>query len=232
MASTDRVDVNGSPMDICIAMPPGDGPFKGVVVMCHITGLDAFTHRVVDDLAQAGYAAAAPDVFHYHDWVEDREERRATLSDTRILDDIRATMTHLESSTTVDSGPMAIMGHCMGGRTALLGAGNIKRFGPLAMFYGGRTMQSWGGDGPTPFERIAHVCGPVIGFFGLDDSEPSPADVDKIEARFAHNGIDCSFHRYAGAGHAFQNFSSPERYRPEASADAQAKLIAFLAKAF
>lgn len=232
MAQFESVHVNGSPMRICMARPDRVASPRCVILMCHITGLDDFTAVSADRLATAGFLVAAPDVFHYTDWIEEREARRATLRDTRILDDINATIAHLDTTCTVADGPMAIMGHCMGGRTALLGAGNIDRFGPLVMLYGGRTMLCWGGDGPTPFERIPHVRGPVAGFFGQDDQEPSPADVDRIESEFRAHDIPCTFHRYDGAGHAFQNFDSPERYREQASEDAWDKLLTFLDGAY
>ena len=231
MARYDTVNVNDSPMRVCIAVPAGSGPHPLVVVMCHIGGLDAFTEDRVERLAQAGFAAVAPDIFHYHEWLEEREARRATLRDTRIVADIRAAITHARSVGPVDAKRIAILGHCMGGRTALLGAGNIADIGPLVIYYGGRTMLSWGEGLPTPFEGIASARGPVIGFFGQDDTEPSPADVDRIEAEFARHGTACEFHRYEGAGHAFQNFLSPERFREAASDDAWAKTLAFLAQA-
>jgi carboxymethylenebutenolidase len=232
MARFDEVEVNGSPMRICVASPKDGGPHPAVIVMCHIGGLDEFTADRVDRLAAAGYVAAAPDVFHYHDWIEDKEARRASLRDRLIIDDIEFCIDHIEKVEQVDGQRIGILGHCMGGRTAMLGAGNISRIGPLVIYYGGRTMKSWGGDGPTPFERIPNIKGPVIGFFGLDDSEPSPEDVDKIEAEFKRHGVACEFHRYQGAGHAFQNFMSPERYREAAASESWEKTLQFLSSAF
>jgi carboxymethylenebutenolidase len=232
MARIDEIEVNGSPMRICVASPDAGGNHPAVTVMCHIGGLDEFTEDRVDRLANAGYVAAAPDVFHYHDWVENKEARRATLKDKLIIDDIEACIAHLEKTEKVDSGRLGILGHCMGGRTAMLGAGSFPDIGPLVIYYGGRTMISWGGDGPTPFERIPNIKGPVIGFFGLEDTEPAPKDVDKIEREFNRHGIPCTFHRYQGAGHAFQNFMSAERYRESAADDSWNKTLDFLAGAF
>jgi carboxymethylenebutenolidase len=229
MARFDTVEVGGSPMRICVAAPDGAGPHPSIIVMCHISGLDAFTEDRVDRLAAAGYVAAAPDIFHYHDWIEDRDKRRATLRDTRVLADIEAALAHIDSVESVDTNRTAILGHCMGGRTAMLGAGSISRFGPLVDYYGGNTMKSWGDDqGPTPFERIPSIKGPVIGFFGLLDSNPSPADVDRIEAEFGRAGIPCEFHRYEGADHAFQNFSNPERHHPKAAEESWDRTLRFL----
>ena len=232
MARFDEIEVNGSPMRICVASPDGGGPRSAVIVMCHIGGLDEFTEDRVDRLAAAGYVAAAPDVFHYHEWIDDKEARRATLRDKAIIDDIRASIVHVESTEKVDSERLGILGHCMGGRTAMLGAGSLPGIGPLVIYYGGRTMISWGGDGPTPFERISNIKGPVIGFFGLEDTEPAPEDVDKIEEEFNRHGITCEFHRYQGAGHAFQNFLNVDRYREAAAEDSWNKTLGFLRRSF
>ena len=43
-------------------------------------------------------------------------------------------------------------------------------------------------------------------------------------------GKTFEFHRYDGAGHAFQNFTSEERYRKEASDDAWARVLVFFAE--
>ena len=229
MARTDTVEVGGSEMRICIAAPEGEGPHPAIVLMCHISGIDDFTEDRVDRLAAAGYVAAAPDKFHYNPWIEERNERRASLRDKRIVADIEATLAHIEGVESVDGTRLAIMGHCMGGRTAMLGAGSIPRFGPLVDYYGGNTMVSWGGDGPTPFELIPKLKGPVLGLFGLLDQNPSPDDVDKTEEELKRHGIACEFHRYEGANHAFQNFDSAERHHPEAAADAWDKTLRFLA---
>lgn len=55
--------------------PDGQGPYAAVIVMCHIGSLDAFTEDRVDRLAAAGYVAVVLDIFHYTDWVEEREAR-------------------------------------------------------------------------------------------------------------------------------------------------------------
>ena len=228
MARFDTVEVGSSPMRICVAAPEGAGPCPAVIVMCHIGGLDAFTEDRVDRLAAAGYVAAAPDIFHYHDWIEERDKRRATLRDTRVLADIKATLAHIDRAEKVDAARTAILGHCMGGRTAMLGAGSIPRIGPLVDYYGGNTMLSWGNEGATPFERIPNIKGPVIGFFGLLDANPSPADVDMIEAEFNRASISCEFHRYEGADHAFQNFTNAERHHPKAAEESWEKTLRFL----
>ena len=230
MFRTDTVTVDGSPMRLFVATPSGTGPHPAIVVMCHIGGLDDFTRDRCERLAAEGYVAVAPDIFHYHPWIDDRNQRRATLRDARIVDDINAAIAHIEATANVDVGRLGMLGHCLGGRTALLGSGSIPRLRALAMYYGGRTMDAWGEGSPSPFDRIANIKGPVIGFFGNRDTGPSPADVDQIEAEIKRCGIPVEFHRYAGAGHAFQDHTEPDRFNKHAADDAWEKTLRFFGK--
>jgi carboxymethylenebutenolidase len=61
MERTDSVVVDGSGMDVYVALPDGAGPHPGVLVTFHRGGLDQFTIDRVDRLAEAGFAACAPD---------------------------------------------------------------------------------------------------------------------------------------------------------------------------
>jgi carboxymethylenebutenolidase len=226
MTRIDTLTVGGSPMRAIVGVPKGEGPHPAIVVMCHIGGIDAFTRSRCEELAREGYAAAAPDIFHYHPWTEDRDERRAALRDERIVADIDAALDHLIATADADPKRLGILGHCLGGRTALLGAGSVARSRAAAVYYGGRTKNAWG-DGPSPFERIRNINGPVIGFFGNLDTSPSPADVDNIEAEMKRCGVPVEFHRYDGAGHAFQDHTSPQRYHKAAADDAWTKTLRF-----
>ena len=80
----------------------------------------------------------------------------------------------------------------------------------------------------APIRLAARINCPVIGFFGEEDKNPPPADVDDYSSALSEAGVPHTFHRYVGAGHAFQNFPTPERYRHEQSEDAWQKVLAFL----
>ena len=99
-------------------------------------------------------------------------------------------------------------------------------FACAAAFYGGRMKLAFNGT-TTPFDRLAQIACPLIGFYGNDDTDPSPADVDAISAELTKHGKPHEFHRYDGAGHAFENFTNPDRYRPRAAAAAWGELLAF-----
>ena len=131
-----------------------------------------------------------------------------------------------------DRARQCVIGFCMGGRLSYLWAAHGEGVRAAVVFYGGnilvRSLQPGeSGDGPTPFDRTGEIDCPLLGLFGNDDENPSPADVDRIAAELDRTGRDYEFHRYDGAGHAFLNFMRPS-LREEAAADAWKKCVAFL----
>ena len=231
MADKTVVPVGGADVPALIGVPAGDGLFPGIVVTHHGPGLDGFTGDLIDKLAAAGFAAVGVNYYHRGPDEGPIPERVAGLEDENIITDISASAEYLAGRGDVDGGRLGIAGHCLGGRNSLLGAAATGHFSACAVFYGGNIMAGRGREAPTPFDLIGDIRCPVIGFFGNDDDNPSPKDVDRIDAEMDRLEIEHTFYRYDGAGHAFQNFTAEERYRPEASDDAQAKLIGFMSGA-
>lgn len=227
MARTETVTVDGGTMDVFVEEPAGPGPHPALVVAHHRGALDSFTTRFVQDLAADGFAAAAPHLFHRRPEGEDTGVSLKNLNDAEIVADVDATVALLQGLGSVDGGRIGIVGHCMGGRVSFLGASSNPAFKACAVFYGGNMFVPWGGD-TAPFDLLGDLNGPVIGFFGNDDKNPSPDDVAKIGAELDRLGTGREFHAFDGAGHAFQNFINPAGYRPAATRDAQAKLLAWL----
>lgn len=228
MAALVEVTVDGSPMRICTASPRGRGPFPGVLVTIHGGGLDDFEFDLADKLAAEGFITAAPDIFHRQPDEKDAAKRRANLKDAELIADLDGGLAWLESTGRADMKTLAILGHCMGGRHAFLGACTRPVFRCCVVHYSGNMFKAWGHSGPTPFDKLGTLEAPVLGFFGNDDENPSPADVDKIEAELKRLGKDYEFHRYDGAGHAFQNFLAADKYRPDTTRDSWAREVAFL----
>ncbi len=228
MARMDTIEVNGQPMRVYFDIPDGGGARPGVVVMIHGPGLDRFIQTQVEDLARHGFVAAAPDLFHRQpDDGSETMTRVGRLRDREILEDADATVAALRGLTEVRVGPLGVVGFCMGGRLAYLLAGaRPDTWRAAGVFYGGNIMKPWG-DGPAPFDLTERIACPMIGVFGADDANPSPDDVKAIDAALTRHGKPHEFHTYEGAGHAFLNFSNPERHRPEQARDAWPKLLAF-----
>lgn len=220
----DTVQVDGKPMRAYAGIPDRPEKFPGVVIAHHAPGLDGPIQDMVHRLGREGYAAIAPDLFHRQAEGIEAVARTKLLIDSEIVADVNAAAAHLTASGKV--GPMGVMGFCMGGRVAYLAACANPKFRAAAVFYGGNIMTALGG-GPSPFERSAAIACPVIGFFGAEDTNPSPEDVRKIDAELSRLGKWHEFHSYNDTGHAFHNFANPDRYRERASRGSWAELHAF-----
>ncbi|MCH7999592.1 MAG: dienelactone hydrolase family protein, partial [Chloroflexi bacterium] len=112
---------------------------------------------------------------------------------------------------------------CMGGRVAYLMATHIPALRATVVFYGGNIMVPWG-EGPAPFDGTDRIQCPVLGLFGEEDTNPSPADVAKIDAELMRLDKTHEFHTYAGVGHAFMVEERPG-YRKETADEAWAKCL-------
>jgi len=229
-ARWESLNVDGSSMSVFIDEPATPGPHPAIVVAHHRAGNDVATTKFVQDLAGHGYVAATPHLHHRRPEGEDTRDSVKHLDDNQIVGDLNATVDLLQGMDSVDSDRMAIAGHCMGGRVSFLGAASIPAFKCNVAYYSGNMFKAMGtGDAP-PFEKLGALRGPVLGFFGNDDENPSPADVAKIDAKLTELGIAHEFHAYDGAGHAFQNFTNQAGYRAAATEDSFAKMIAWLGK--
>lgn len=226
--------VRGSPMEVFLFAPAGAGSHPGLVLCQHIpvghAGIenDTVTLKTAERYCEHGYAVAAPFIFHWWPKSADIELKRAQFRDDWTRLDLDAAFDLLAAQPGVDAKRIGIAGHCWGGRVAWLGACTNPRYKACAVFYGGRVKLVMGEGNPPAIELAPAIRCPMIGFFGNEDTNPSPEDVNDYDAALTKAGIEHVFHRYDGAGHAFQSFNNPERYRHEASEDAWGKVLAFL----
>ena len=236
MHTIETVEVHGSPMEIFFFTPAGKRPHPAIILAQHIpvghTGIenDEFTLKTAERFAENGYLVAVPFIFHW--WPKDAEMdiKRNGSRDDWMVADLRASLDMLLKRNDVDSNRIGLVGHCWGGRVAWLGACHMPQIKVMAMFYGGNVKTAKGQGNPAPIDLAAGIRCPVIGFFGNEDRNPSPADVDDYSSALTAAGVNHSFHRYDGAGHAFQNFPSRDHYREQQSEDAWRKVLEFLAR--
>lgn len=207
-----------------VSSPEGAGPFSGVIVAQHAGGVDEFIQTMSDRIAAAGYVAIAPDLYHRDPIPEDNPlVRMGRLRDANIVADVNAAFEHAKGLEEVAGERIGTVGFCMGGRVAYLMATHIPALRATVVFYGGNIMVPWG-EGPAPFDGTEHIKCPVLGLFGEEDTNPSPADVVKIDAELTRLDKAHEFHSYSGAGHAFMNEARPS-YREETAEEAWARCL-------
>ena len=229
---TDKLTVGGSEMDMYAALPDGSGPHPAVVIAFHVGGLDDFDRKMADQLAEAGFVAVVPDLFHrFSKAVMDgpRLERLDHLKDADIIADMNAAVDFLTANSAIDNDRIGVTGFCMGGRIAWLMAASNQIFKCTVPFYGGNIMGNWG-PGDTPFSMADKINCPMLFHFGAEDGNPSVADRDTFDAELKRLGKDFEFHTYDGAGHAFMDHTNPDRYHEASAAAAWPRTIDFFNK--
>ena len=222
--------VDGGEMKLYVSRPDGPGPFPGVVVIQGQKGVDRFIEEFTQRLADEGYAAVAPVLYHRDppDCRDDAPTRRARLRDATVIGDVNAAVEFLMRQRYVDGQRLGIVGFCMGGRVSLLMSAAGPAFKAAVDCYGGNIFSPWG-EGPSPFERAAAIHCPIMGHFGAEDENPSPEDIRRLDAELTKHGKAHEFFSYAKTGHAFMDPHS-DKYRPESAAAAWRRTLDFFAR--
>jgi carboxymethylenebutenolidase len=229
---TDTLNVNGQEMEMYSSLPSGPGPHPAVVIAFHVGGLDEFDKSMADRLAAEGYVAVVPNLFHrFPQEVLDgpRLERIGHLSDPDIIADMNAAVDFLMGNTAIDNERIGVTGFCMGGRVAWLMAAVNPVFKACVPFYGVNIMLTWGAATQTPFELTGDINCPMLFHFGATDGNPSPDDRAKLDAELTRLGKAHQFYSYPVAGHAFMDFTNPDRYHKEAAEAAWPRTLDFFA---
>ena len=226
MPTLERIAVDGSLMDVHVFESNGGDPAPLILLMYPRSGLDGFPQRIAAAFDGEGYRVAIPDITHRQDPDVPIRDRKQFLKDTEIVNDMRATVEFC-GSTAGEKAKVFIMGHCMGGRHAFLGASCLPDVAGAIAYYSADMFQAWGGP-VTPFDLLERISCPVIGFFGGKDRNPAPEDVKKIAERLAAHHVKYVFHSYPDVGHAFQQNAARSPEEGNAADDSTKKTLAFL----
>lgn len=228
-SSWENVNVAGSSMRLYVSLPETDKPAPAVIVIQGQSGVEDFV-EVTRIIARQGYVAAAPDLFHRDppQCKDDGPTRRARLGDSTVIDDVNGAIRFLKSHRLVDPARLGIVGFCMGGRVVYLMSAATPDLKAGVMYYGSDTMRAWG-EGPSPFDRTSEIGCPILGHFGAEDENPSPADMRTLDVELTRFGKPHEFYSYPDAAHAFANLGSP-KYREHAAAASWPRTFDFFAK--
>jgi len=178
-----------------LALPRGNGPWPGVVVIQDALGLSDDIKEQADRLAAAGYVSFAPDLY------SGRGVRcvLATLQASRTgkgaaYGDIEAARTWLEQREDC-TGRIGIIGFCMGGGFAVMMSPQRYGFRASSVNYGELPKD--------PITYLADAC-PIVGSYGRRDMTLR-GRAAKLEQALSENGIAHDVKEYPDAGHSFLN---------------------------
>lgn len=224
--------VNGHEMKGFLALPEGDGPFPGVIVVHEWWGLNDYPKDRARKFAENGYAAFALDLYGEGKSFEHPSEAKtfsakamANLKNTE--ESFRQAIKVFQANEKVDSNNLAVAGYCFGGAVALEMArrnvGNIKM---VASYHGDLT--------PIVSNPVDTMKARVLIFNGGADPMVSKQNVDKARQKLRDAKVRFKFINYKNAKHAFTNpgatlkgekFSLPLAYNKKADDDSWQKTM-------
>jgi carboxymethylenebutenolidase len=231
-SSWETLQVNNSDMPVYMATPEGSGPFPAVVVIQAADGVDEFIQTIADRLADQGYAAVAPSLYHRTTEAIEKAKgktRRQLLDDPEIVADINATVTFMQQHPSVNGERIGITGFCMGGRVVWLAAATNPHFKAVVPYYGGFMMDCWGEGTQSPFELSNGINCPMMYHLGEIDRNPTLEDMAKFDEELTRLGKPHQFHVYPGADHRFADFTFTN-YQKAADELAWSRTLEFFAQ--
>jgi len=192
----------------------------GIVVIQEIFGVNNHIRNVCDRLAGDGYTALAPALFdriapnfecgYTPDEIAEARKYVANPNWDAMLRDTDAAIQDLKKS-----GPVAIVGFCMGGSIAFLSATRLGGLSAAVAYYGGQIAK---------FADEKPKC-PTQMHFGEKDAGIPMTDVETIKQKRS----DCEIYVYPDAGHGF-HCDERGSFHAGASKEAWDRTMAFLAK--
>ncbi|MEM5438063.1 dienelactone hydrolase family protein [Paraburkholderia diazotrophica] len=206
---------------------PKSGKGPAVIIIQEIFGVNGHIRDVVDQYAQDGYIAIAPDIFwRTQPRVElgyvgaDRDRGIEILQKTNVelaVADIGATAAALRAMPEV-TGKVAGIGYCFGGRLAYLAAAE----GTLDI-----AVSYYGGGIQNQLDKAPQIKVPMQFHYGeLDHGIPLSA-VGEVKERFAGRD-DAELYVYPNADHGF-NCTERASYHQHSAALAHGRTLTFLA---
>jgi carboxymethylenebutenolidase len=203
-----------------LALPKaGSGP--GVLVLHAWWGLNAAFKDFSDRLAEEGFVAFAPDLFHGQIATTVEEaERLSSAADAefeRVRADVRNAIVYLRSLKAATGQSIGIVAFSFGAYYAV--DASIDRpedVGAVILFYGS-------GEGDFTQARAAYLA-----HFAENDEWATAEEVAQFEANLHAAGRPATFYTYPGTSHWFFEADRPDAFNEEAAALAWERTVSFL----
>jgi carboxymethylenebutenolidase len=207
-----------------LAVPAtGNGP--GVLVLHAWWGLNDTMKAFCTQLAESGFVAFAPDLYHgkVANTIPEAEALGSALDANHLQakTEIAEAARFLNERAGQNERGLAVIGFSLGAYYALdLSAADPELIRSVVVYYG---------TGPADFSssRAAY-----LGHFAENDEYEPLSNVDELEADLRRAGRPVTFYRYGGTGHWFCEPDRPQAYNQAAEQLAWERTLAFLKRSF
>jgi carboxymethylenebutenolidase len=212
---------------------PGGPAQGGVLVLQEAFGLTGHIRSICGRLADAGWHAIAPALFHRQDRlafdysdIEGARKQMQEFTAEGITADLEAALDYL-GGIGFSGRAAGVVGFCMGGGLALY-AGSLRPLGAAVTFYGGGVSSGRFGL-PALTELAPLLRSPWLGLYGDLDHTIPVEEAEDLRAAAATAAVPTELVRYAEAGHGFNCDARASAFNPAAAADAWHRATAWFA---
>lgn len=200
---------------------PSTGKGDAVLVLHAWWGLNDTIRSVCTRLADAGFVAFAPDLYHgkVADTIADAEALGSALDANyrQAKAEIADAATFLKERVGHTERGLAVVAFSLGVYYALdLAADDPEHIRSVVIFYGA-------GDGDYSNSRAAY-----LGHFAEHDEYEPQSNIDHLEESLRRAGRPVDFYCYPGTRHWFFEPDRPQSFHPEAARLAWDRTLAFL----
>jgi carboxymethylenebutenolidase len=215
--------IHAQPQGFLAVPATGQGP--GVLVLHAWWGLNDTMKAFCTRLAEEGFVAFAPDLYHGHvaDTIADAESLGQALDANHFQAKAEiAEATLFLNQQVGQAGPkgrpgLTVIGFSLGAYYALnLAAADPEHIRSVVLFYGS-------GDGDYSNSKADY-----LGHFAENDEFEPQSNIDNLEDSLRRVGRPVTFYHYPGTGHWFFEPDRPQAYNPAAASLAWARTLAFL----
>ena len=212
----ETIETEDATSRVFVADAAGPGA-AGVVVFHAWWGLNADIVAYAERLAEAGFAAFAPDLYRgpVAGTIEEAEELHGSFDEPKADAIALRTIGRL-SERLGNRAHVGVVGFSMGGAWSMWSPGHRAEVRCSVVYYGSIT-------GPS----LTRTTVPVLGHFAETDPYESDDAVAAFERTLLDAGRDVVIHRYPGTGHWFAE-PSRDAFKPEAAELAFDRTVAFL----
>ena len=190
---------NGSTADGYLYTPEG-GTGPGVVVIQEWWGVDSGIREMARRLADAGFVALVPDLYHgelaQHDEMDKAGKLMSSMPPDRAARDMSGAVDFLAGHDAVTGDGIGVIGFCMGGMLSFILAANrpdqVKVAVPFYGFPQGDMEPDWAG-----------LTAKIRGHMAENDDFFGPEAAKALEAKLQGMGKDVEITVHPGTGHAF-----------------------------
>jgi carboxymethylenebutenolidase len=206
------VPTSGGPMDLHCFLPDSPtGRLPAIIVLQEAFGVTPHIRRVCRRVAEEGYAAFSPELFHrtgkglefgYDEFAKIRPIF-ASITNAMVAEDLLAAYSHITQRPDVDLARIASWGFCFGGWASVLAACELPVAAAVS-FYGGGMVNARPGFGFTPIlDRFASIRCPLLLVYGAKDQGITPTDIGAVTGRLKSLGKEVELEIYPNGGHGF-----------------------------